>query len=227
MNNKNPHILKKMRDLQQAHWENTFLQKPDMFGEAPSDPAVKAAEIFRKEDITTILELGCGQGRDTLFFARKGFQVHALDYCEAGLRAIGEKAQKSGLSSSVITVEHDVRKPFPFDNDFFDGSFSHMLFCMALTTEELTFIFQELQRVLKPGGIIVYTVRHTGDKHYKSGIHRGEDMYETGGFIVHFFSKDKVKVLAKGFDIIDISDFEEGGLPRKLYKVTLHKPLIP
>lgn len=94
---------------------------------------------------------------------------------------------------------------------------------MALTTHELEFLSQEVRRVLKPNGINIYTVRHTRDAHYGTGIHRGEDMYEVGGFIVHFFTKEKVEHLAKGYEIVSIDEFEEGGLPRKLFRVTLKK----
>ena len=55
------------------------------------------------------------------------------------------------------------------------------------------------------------------------GIHRGENMYEVGGFIVHFFTKKMVAKLAKGYTILEIGEFEEGQLPRKLYQVTLQK----
>jgi hypothetical protein len=94
---------------------------------------------------------------------------------------------------------------------------------MALTTSELEFLSQEVRRVLRPNGLHVYTVRHTKDPHYGKGIHRGEDMYEYGGFIVHFFSRDKVERLAKGYEIVGIDEFEEGELPRKLFRVTLRK----
>ena len=46
-------------------------------------------------------------------------------------------------------------------------------------------------------------------------------MYEEVGFIVHFFSEQKVKQLAEGYQIVDIEEFEEGELPRKLFRVTL------
>jgi hypothetical protein len=52
-------------------------------------------------------------------------------------------------------------------------------------------------------------------------------MYEVGDFIVYFFSREKVEKLAKGFDIVDLLEFEEGNLPRKLFRVILRKMEIP
>jgi hypothetical protein len=94
---------------------------------------------------------------------------------------------------------------------------------MALTTAELQFLSGEIRRVLRPRGLNIYTVRHTGDPHYETGIHRGEDMYEVSGFIVHFFSKGKVELLAKGYKILSVDKFEEGRLPKRLFRVTLRK----
>ena len=98
-----------------------------------------------------------------------------------------------------------------------------MLYCMALTTEELKYLNNEICRVLKPNGINIYTVRHTKDGDYKNGIHRGEDLYENDGFIVHFFSKDKINSLLEGYQNIKIEDFEEGSFPRKLHMVVNKK----
>jgi hypothetical protein len=94
---------------------------------------------------------------------------------------------------------------------------------MALTTAELENLSREVRRVLSTGGICIYTVRHTGDAHYRTGIHRGEDMYEVGGFIVHFFDRRKVEYLAEGFEILGIDEFEEGAMPRRLFRVTMRR----
>ncbi len=223
MSTKSTPPAKKILDGQRAHWDTNFAQKPEMFGGAPSASAVKTAEIFRKEGKTNLLELGGGQGRDTLFFAREDFRVTVLDYSQSAVEALSAKARASGLTDRITALRHDVREPLPFDADIFDACYSHMLFCMALTTPELERLSDEVRRVLKPGGLNVYTVRHTGDAHYGTGIHRGEDMYEVGGFIVHFFSREKVRQLASGCEIVSIDVFEEGGLPRKLFRVTLRK----
>jgi hypothetical protein len=49
-------------------------------------------------------------------------------------------------------------------------------------------------------------------------------MYEDEGFIVHYFSRDKVERLALGYQLLDIEEFEESKLPKRLYLVTLRKP---
>lgn len=213
----------KILNAQRQKWQDVFSETPEMFGAEPSKAAIKAVDIFKQEGVTKVLELGCGQGRDTLYFARNGFKVCALDYNKQGLKAINEKAQELGLSNLIVTKIHDVRNPLKFADEAFDACFSHMLFCMALTTAQLQFLSEEIRHVLRKDGISVYTVRHTGDAHYKTGIHRGEDMYEVGGFIVHFFSREKVELLAKGYEIISIDEFDEGELPRKLFMVMLRK----
>ena len=195
-----------------------------MFGAQPSDPAQKALELFQREQIHKIIELGGGQGRDTIFFGRNGLQVTVLDYAESGVKNIARTAAALNLSNAITALRHDVRDPLPFDDASFDACYSHMLFCMALSTPELERLSREVWRVLKPGGLNVYTVRHTGDPQYGTGVARGDDTFESsGGFTVHFFSRETVQRLATGFDILSIEEFEEGALPRKLFRVTLRK----
>ena len=79
-----------------------------MFGLEPSEPARKTALLLKREGKTKILELGGGQGRDTLFFARSGFQVYTLDYCEKGIDTIIEKAKSLSLESSIHAIVHDL-----------------------------------------------------------------------------------------------------------------------
>ncbi|MDR0477732.1 MAG: hypothetical protein LBH14_07360 [Desulfobulbaceae bacterium] len=46
------------------------------------------------------MELGAGQGRDSLFFASQGFHVHALDYSSIGVSEI----EKKPLPKAVRTL---------------------------------------------------------------------------------------------------------------------------
>jgi len=48
-------------------------------------------------------------------------------------------------------------------------------------------------------------------------------MSEHGGFVVHFFDHPLVEQLAAGFSNSDVVAFNEGGLPRRLWRVTQRK----
>ena len=210
---------KEILNQQSQLWEKNFSNKPEMFGLEPSIPAKKSLKLFQNQNISKIIELGAGLGRDTIYFAKNSIHVVALDYSQSGIEAINQKAKKNSLSNFITTNFFDVRKKLPFENNSVEACYSHMLYCMALTTSELENLNNEIYRVLKPNGINIYTVRHTKDGDYKNGIHRGEDLYEKDGFIVHFFSEKKVKSLLKGFKNISIDLFEEGSFPRKLFLV--------
>jgi len=194
-----------------------------MFGLEPSKPAINALKIFKNNKTNKIVELGAGLGRDSIYFAKNSIHVEALDYSQSGIKNINQKIIKNNLSNLIKTKFFDVRKKLPFKNNSIEGVYSHMLYCMALTTSDLESLNKEIHRILKPGGINIYTVRHTNDGDYKKGIHRGEDMYENDGFIVHFFSKNKIKSLLDGFINLETTSFEEGSFPRKLYFVANKK----
>ena len=208
---------KKKLDQQSQHWETNFSNKPEMFGLEPSLPAKKALNIFKENNCSKIVELGAGLGRDSIYFGKNSINVTALDYSENGIKVINEKIKKENLTSSISTLKFDIREDLPFESNSVDACYSHMLYCMALTQKDLDKLNSEIHRILKPGGINIYTVRNTDDGDYKKGIHRGEDLYEIDGFIIHFFSKDKILSLTSGFKIISIDYFEEGSFPRKLY----------
>ena len=194
-----------------------------MFGLEPSIAAIKALKVFKEKKITNILELGAGLGRDTVFFAQNNIHVHALDYSQSAIEIINKKKEELNLSNYIEAKVCDVRKKLSFKNEYFQGCFSHMLYCMALSNSDLKNINTEIYRVLKKRASNIFTVRHIEDGDYKKGIHSGQDLYENDGFIVHFFSKEKVKGLSLGFKNLNIENFEEGNFPRKLFFVENEK----
>ena len=215
----------KKLDQQSQHWEINFSNKPEMFGLSQSSSAEKALRLFNQEKINNIVELGAGLGRDSLYFAKNSIKTTALDYSASAINIINEKIKKNNLSKYLSTKIFDVRKNLPFEDNSIEACYSHMLYCMALTNEDLENLNTEILRILKPGGYNIYTVRHTDDGDYKNGIHRGEDLYENDGFIVHYFSSKKINSLINGFENTSLENFEEGTFPRKLFYVVNKKKI--
>ena len=214
---------KEKLNQQSQHWENNFSNKPEMFGLEPSLAARKALELFKQKNLKNVLELGSGLGRDSIFFARNSIKLKALDYSPFAIKIINQKIEKKNLTKFISAKLFDVRKKLPFEDNSFEACYSHMLYCMAMTNKELENLNDEICRILKPNGINIYTVRHINDGDFKRGIHHGENLYENDGFIVHFFSKEQVNNLLKGFENLLIDEFEEGNFPRRLYFVVNKK----
>lgn len=209
---------------QRHHWETTYSQHPWMYGMQPSEPARYAAERFRAAGARTVAELGAGHGRDALYFAEQGFIVTALDFSTTGLNQAYAHAADLGLADRLRVVAHDVRESLPLADASVDAVYAHMLLCMALSTEEIRAVVDEVARVLATGGVFVYTVRHVDDAHYRAGTDHGDGIYEHGGFAVHFFGRDLVDELAEGWRLDEVHAFTEGDLPRRLWRVTQLRP---
>ncbi|MBC9727205.1 class I SAM-dependent methyltransferase [Streptomyces sp. TRM68367] len=195
-----------------------------MYGARPSAPAAHAVRIFRAAGAADVLELGAGHGRDALYFAREGFAVHATDFSPVALEQLRTTARAQGVADRVTCTEHDVREPLPLPDARVDAVFAHMLLCMALPTRQIHALVAEVRRVLRPGGVFLYTVRHTGDAHHGTGTGHGDDIWEHGGFAVHFFSRALVDALAEGWRLDEVHAFEEGELPRRLWRITQTRP---
>lgn len=213
------------RTSQRKQWDATYASSQDFFGSEPSELAVSALKAFRDRGMKTVLELGCGQGRDTWYFATQGLDVTALDYSEAGICQMRERAMDSGVK--VALEVHDARKPLPFPNGSFDAIYSHMFFTMEFSEDEISYMMGECLRVLRPNGLNIYSVRNDHDPHYGKFTPRGKDMWENPlGFVVHFFSEEKIRRLAAGYDVLWVSEFEDRSPPfiKKLYEVALKKP---
>ncbi|KLO33416.1 6-O-methylguanine DNA methyltransferase [Mycobacterium haemophilum] len=209
---------------QHEHWQDTYRAHPAMYGSDPSEPALYSADVFAAEGVERILELAAGHGRDTLYFAHRGFTVAATDFSEVAVAQLRQTARAQGIAARVEATVHDLRNPLPQLSGSIDGAFAHMALCMALSTKEIHAVVDEVGRVLKPGGKFIYTVRHTGDAHYGAGRAHGDDIFEYGGFAVHFFCRELVESLTAGWILEDVHAFDEGELPRRLWRVTATKP---
>jgi len=194
-----------------------------MFGSEPSHSAKIALENFKKNNIKHIIELGAGLGRDTIYFAKNSIKVTALDCSPTAIKIIKDKSTNLRLNNLINVQTHDLRQKLNFKDNSFEGCYSHMLYCMAFTYSELENLNNEICRVLKKDSLNIYTARNYRDADYKKGIYHGEDLYEMNGYIVHYFSDEKIKKLLTGFKNLSINHFDEGSFPRKLSLVINQK----
>lgn len=98
-----------------------------------------------------LLDLGAGQGQDSRYFSKIGYNVISTDICDEALKLSSENAKKEYLD--VKFTQLDIAEKLPFVDNSFDIVYSHL--ALHYFTEKKTKeIFDEIYRVLKPGGIV-------------------------------------------------------------------------
>ncbi len=208
---------------QQEYWDRSYSATPRLHGSDPSEPARWTAGRFAAGGIDDVLELGSGHGRDSLFFARQGFSVHATDFSEVALDQLRLDAQSNGLDEQVTATLHDVRDPLPPADASIGAVYAHLLPSMALSLHELRALVHEVHRVLRPGGVFVYTAFHVADSERDSGTDRGDGLVDFAGLTVRFLDRGLVDDLTIGWSLEDLSEHAEPSSRRPLWRVTQTK----
>jgi SAM-dependent methyltransferase len=189
-------------------WDKIYSDDSAFFGEDPSDFAQKCYSYFKKYGVKRILELGCGQGRDTIFFASNGFDVYAIDASKVAIENIN---QKKGQKNISLDLRHfKARQALPYDSSYFDAVYSHMFYNMRFTDDELRSLFKESNRVLKNNGLLYFSVRSDKDVLYSKGKKIDNNIYEINGFQIRFFTRRQIQsFLEKYFEIKNIEESYE------------------
>ena len=101
----------------------------------------------------SVLDLGCGTGRHSVWLAGRGATVTGIDFSEGMLEA----ARRKEGAGTVRFLAHDLHQPLPFA----DGSFDRVVSGLVLEhLHELDAFFAESRRVLRPGGRAVVSAMH-------------------------------------------------------------------
>src|SRR5574341_1576849 len=110
----------RMYCLMSGVWNTAYSNNTSFFGETPSQFAISCYDDYIKtKNVKKMLELGCGQGRDTLFFASEGIEIEALDYSPVGIERLQKLASEKNLTNVHVSV-FNARNTLPFNDNEFD-----------------------------------------------------------------------------------------------------------
>lgn len=128
----------------------------------------------------SILEIGCGTGKNTSFLAQIGENVHALDF-SAGMI---EKAKRKVRAENVKFSMADLTQKWPCEDESY-----HLIVCNLVLEhiEDLSFVFSEAFRVLEKKGRFLINELHPFRQYdgKKARFSRGEEVTEIPAFVHH------------------------------------------
>ncbi len=95
-------------------YEDIYKSEEYYWGLEPSHMCYRVMELLPPVKPYRLLDIGCGEGKDAVFFAKNGYEVYALDFVQAGLDKAQALAEKHLVG--IHTIKADV-KEFRLDFD--------------------------------------------------------------------------------------------------------------
>lgn len=136
-------------------WNKIFEWYGKVFTQ-PQENMPKIVRMFKKKGVRKVLDLGCGSGRHTVYLAQHGFEVYGIDIAPKGIKMTRNWLKKEKLKANLTIGS--IYKRLPYKDNFFDAVIS----TQAIHHKRIQNIrraIKEIERILKPKGLIFITVR--------------------------------------------------------------------
>jgi SAM-dependent methyltransferase len=161
-----------------AYWNDLWNRYPDL---AVNNFAKKAYKVIQEKDLKTLLDVGCGTGQDSLYFASQELEVTAIDLSTCGIQSLQSKNPKIKCIAGDICY-------MQFPPESFDVVYAHLslhYFDDAVTSR----IFNNIYSILRKGGLLFVKCKSTEDRLFGQGEKAGENMY-FNKHTRHFFTRE-------------------------------------
>lgn len=145
-----------MSELTTKKWEDFYRSKGLAYPDENLVRLIKGdwAEIPRSG---RVLDIGFGSGASLVMMAASGFEAHGLEVTEESCRQAHALANAAGVS---LDVEVMTSPQIPFEENYFDIVVSWNAIYYWGTRGKVREQLEEIQRVLRPGGVLLMSVIH-------------------------------------------------------------------
>ena len=177
----------------------------------PHSLIVKLVNELQKN--STILDLGCGEGKDSVYLAKKGFKVTAVDFSKESIHKTKQLAEQNDLN--IKTVNSKIKSFLEYHN-YFDA-----IVCI----NSLQFIDQK--EIKETVDLIKSRTNQNGFNVISSFVAQNEIMKKKAKWNeIYLFDKGELKKIYQNWKIIFYEEKlgaweSHGGKPHKHYIVNL------
>jgi len=108
-------------------YEDAYSKDEYFWGVKPSHMCLKVLELMPPTTPLKLLDIGCGEGKDAVFFARCGYNVSAFDISDAGLEKLKRLADSAHVSINAFKANIlDYRLNCKYDVLFSSGALHYI-----------------------------------------------------------------------------------------------------
>jgi cyclopropane fatty-acyl-phospholipid synthase-like methyltransferase len=174
-------------------WDQRYSAPEYIFGTSPNLFLASQQHLFKPRD--RVLDIACGEGRNSVWFASLGCQVLGMDVSPLALTKARQLAADRGVT--VAWQEADVRS-WQWQPDAFDAVVC--IFIQFADPSQRARLFSGLQTTLKLGGKLVL-----------QGYTPKQVEYKTGGppQAAHMYTAAMLRDAFAGLDIVHLQEHED------------------
>lgn len=101
---------------------------------------------------STVLDAGCGTGRNIQYFLNNGYQVFGIDSSDEAISQLKETLTGYPLINAEVNFQVALVEKLPFENEKFDLVISSAVLHFAENLAHFDAMLDDMWRVLRPGG---------------------------------------------------------------------------
>jgi len=215
----------------EAFWDGRYAGGL-LYGTEPTSVARRLAPFFRSHGVRTILDAGCGSGRDALFYARKGFAVTGVDLSGQAIRRAQEQARSVGLAATFLRDDL-------LDSALPSGSFDAVVaihLVHLLPEDARRAAVNQFWRLARDGGLVVmanYSTAEAGFDQWEPYIEPNTRV-DSKGKLIHFFDEESMRALLPPgrFDLlaceeVDLFEIPDSGPVSHREWLTIARKICP
>ncbi|MBN6187837.1 helix-turn-helix domain-containing protein [Aneurinibacillus sp. BA2021] len=134
-------------------YEEEYKTKEYYWGTEPNSACYQVLQLMPPTKHLKLLDVGCGEGKDAVFFARNGYDVSAFDVSDAGIEKTRSLAEKIGVHVNAFKADIlDYRLDTHYDIIFSSGVLHY------IKPEYRKDIFDNYKKFTNENGIHVFNV---------------------------------------------------------------------
>lgn len=134
-------------------YDERYRQPGYYWGRVPSRVCYRVLELLPPDRPIRVMDIGCGEGRNAVFFARNGYRVTAFDTSSKGVEKTRQLAAEAGVQIDVFTADiNQFRLAEPFDVLFSTGVLQYV------PQEQRQGLLANYQEYTCPGGLNALSV---------------------------------------------------------------------
>jgi SAM-dependent methyltransferase len=167
-------------------FDDVYRTRAAFYGDQPSPSLALYLQKYSVQGGGAGLDLGCGQGRNTLYLARMGFAMVGVDDSAEAIARLTEQAdlQKLDVVGQVADMAQVSIEPNRYNLIVANTSLDH------LTAAQGERLAQAMIAGLAPGGYLFVSVFMVNDPGCDA---QGREASETASYVKHYYRQDELK----------------------------------